>query len=83
MIILTELTASAVQGEITELRGIIQCVQDEPVKGFFRTAKLGGNALYLTCGKNTVAIPREALFKLAESADPNFVPPAVKPQPAD
>ena len=81
MTILTELQATAQTGEITENRGILQQVQDEPVKGFFRTVKLGAAALYLTRGDRVVAIPREELFKLAEAADPAFLPPSPQPQP--
>ena len=79
MTILTELNATAQTGEIHENRGILQQVQDEPVKGFFRTVKLGADAVYISRGDRVVAIPRAELFKLAEAADPAFLPPAPAP----
>jgi hypothetical protein len=83
MTILTELNATAQAGEIHENRGILQQVQDEPVRGFFRIVKLGGSALYMQRGERVVAIPRAELFKLAEAADAAFLPPAPQPEPTE
>jgi len=81
MILLTNLTAEAGEATWVEPRGILQSVHDEPVTGFFRNATLGAAGVVLKRGDRSVGIPLAELFKLAEAADPAFVPPSAAVQP--
>ncbi len=67
--------STAVEGNLPEARGTLTQVHDEPVKGFFRRARLTGNALILERGDKAVGLPLAEVWKLAELHEPAMVPP--------
>lgn len=81
MKILTNLSAASTEGYLPEERGTITAVHDEPVSGFFRLARLTGNALVLSHGKTAVAIPLADLFQLAATHEPVLQQPQLVPEP--
>jgi hypothetical protein len=76
MILLTELNATAAEGQWTERRGVLQSVHDEPKPGFFRTVTLGPAGVLVKRGDALVGIPLADIIKLAAAADPRLNPPA-------
>ena len=56
-------------------------IHDEAVSGFFRLVALGESGLIFSCGKERVAIPLPALWKLVEQHDAAFVPPKLVKAP--
>lgn len=73
---LTQLKGTLAETDYRESRGILQAVHNEPVKGFFRKATLGGSGLVLSvAGKPAIAIPLDEIFKLAETHAPELCAP--------
>jgi hypothetical protein len=56
-------------------------VHDEPVPGFIRQMRMGCTGLLMMSRGTHVFVPIEELWKLAESAEPNFRPPAIPSTP--
>lgn len=76
MKIITDLTGQSVDGNYVDQGGIVQQVLDEPAKGFFRSTKLGRDAVIIKRGEHAVVIPHSVLRAFAE-----LIEPALKPAP--
>ncbi len=57
-------------------------IMDQPVPGFMRQLSMGITGMHLTAPGGEVFIPTEALWALAEAADPVFRPPPLPPAKA-
>ena len=79
MKILTQLSATPIEAQWTEPRGILQAVHDEPVPGFIRSASLGAGGVLIKKGDAVLGIPLAELFRLAEAHEPAMIPPSTLP----
>lgn len=72
---LTNLSFTVTDEHVTEPRGIISAVHEEPAPGIHRVIQLGSAGLFIKRGEHVVCIPRAALMQAACEADPALRPP--------
>lgn len=70
MLTLTKLSATPIETNFVEPRGILQCVHWEPKRGFICRINLGEAGLVMTRGKDQVAIPLEEIAALCAAHNP-------------